>query len=247
MPKPIQRIHLQTIDSTNAYALRNAQQLASPTLITASEQTAGRGQGDHTWDSLVGDLLATLIVPNPLTRSTPLFALTQSAAIGIATALEPYSSQVDIKWPNDLIAHNRKLAGILIQTRIAEGSVQSAAIGFGINLVPRPQAPVYPTFPPISLPELGKSPSPINADSLAENVAKCILHTLSLQQTAREKQYTKHLYRRDGLHLYADSTGRFLAQIHSIAPTGEITLIREDGQKVKYTNNRELRYITTSE
>ncbi len=244
---PIHRIHLETTDSTNAYALRNALQLLAPTLITASEQTAGRGQGDHTWDSLLGDILATLVIPTPLAQSTPLFALTQSAAIGIATALEPYSSQVDIKWPNDLIAHDRKLAGILIQTRIAEGSVQSAAIGFGINLVPRPQIPVYPTFPPISLPELGKSPGPIDADSLAENVARCILHTLSLQQTAREKQYTKRLYRREGLHPYADSSGIFLARIHSIAPTGEITLIREDGQRVEYSNNRELRYITAAE
>ncbi|NEN90851.1 MAG: biotin--[acetyl-CoA-carboxylase] ligase [Okeania sp. SIO3H1] len=109
-------------------------------IVIASQQTAGRGQWGRNWQSTVGGLYMSIaiakqcestIAPNISISQTP--QLTLSSAWGIASSLRDYGVPVQVKWPNDLILEQKKLGGILTETRIHKKKISQAVIGVGIN------------------------------------------------------------------------------------------------------------------
>lgn len=128
--------HLQifpSLPSTNQTLWQLIDLIASPgTIVIATQQTAGRGQWGRNWLSTVGGLyMSVAIAPNIPISQTP--QLTLSSAWGIASSLRDYGLPVKIKWPNDLILENRKLGGILTETRVKQEKISQAVIGVGIN------------------------------------------------------------------------------------------------------------------
>ncbi|WP_295615295.1 biotin--[acetyl-CoA-carboxylase] ligase [Chamaesiphon sp. GL140_3_metabinner_50] len=129
------KIHIfDTLPSTNdkLYQLV-AQENAPPgTIVIANQQTAGRGQRGSTWESELGGLYLSIAIA-PELLATNVHQLTIGIAWGIADGLRQQGLPIEIKWPNDLMLANRKLGGILTQTRIAGGKIQTAIVGVGIN------------------------------------------------------------------------------------------------------------------
>jgi BirA family biotin operon repressor/biotin-[acetyl-CoA-carboxylase] ligase len=118
------RIHLRRTDSTNDRA-RALAVAGAPhgTLVTAGEQTAGRGRQGRTWSAPAGSaLLMSLVLRDP----PPLLPL----AAGVAVA-EVAGPGAEIKWPNDVLLDGRKVAGILVEGRPLEGW---SVLGVGINV-----------------------------------------------------------------------------------------------------------------
>ncbi len=118
------RHHHRRTDSTNARA-RELIRCGAPhgTLVTAAEQTAGRGRQGRSWSAPAGQaLLLSLILRAPVSPLTGL-----AAALAVA---EIAGQQAQIKWPNDVVIGTRKLAGILIEARPHE---PWAILGIGIN------------------------------------------------------------------------------------------------------------------
>jgi BirA family transcriptional regulator, biotin operon repressor / biotin---[acetyl-CoA-carboxylase] ligase len=128
-------IHIfDTLTSTNdKLAQLIAEENAPPgTVVIAKTQTAGRGQRGKTWDSNEGGLyLSMAICPDLL--ATNVHQLTIGLAWGISYQLIQQGICVCIKWPNDLMLADRKLGGILTQTRISQGRIEHAIVGVGIN------------------------------------------------------------------------------------------------------------------
>jgi BirA family biotin operon repressor/biotin-[acetyl-CoA-carboxylase] ligase len=121
------RVHVRTIDSTNLRA-RTLALAGAPhgTLVTAGEQTAGRGRQGRVWTAPAGrSLLMSLVVRDP----PPLLPLV--AAVAVADAVGPNAA---IKWPNDVLLDGRKVAGILAEGRPQEGW---AVLGIGLNVALR--------------------------------------------------------------------------------------------------------------
>lgn len=122
------RLHLRRTASTN----ERARQLAGAgaphgTLVTAAEQTAGRGRQGRAWVAPPGRaLLMSLVLHHP-GRLLPL-------AAGIAVA-EVAGPQAALKWPNDVLVEGRKVAGILVEGRPQEGW---AVLGIGVNVALTP-------------------------------------------------------------------------------------------------------------
>ena len=156
-------VHLyETLPSTNQKLWNLLDAGAKPgTVVIANQQTAGRGQWGRQWTSPVGGLyLSVAISPNlPAQQS---YQLTLCSAWGIATALRDRGIPVCLKWPNDLILygrqgveapsdvsnpavrrrdalitsqlpHERKLGGILTETKVQQGLITKAVVGVGIN------------------------------------------------------------------------------------------------------------------
>jgi BirA family transcriptional regulator, biotin operon repressor / biotin---[acetyl-CoA-carboxylase] ligase len=128
-------IHIfDTLTSTNdKLAQLLAEENAPPgTVVIAKTQTAGRGQRGRTWNSAIGGLyLSMAICPDLLAIN--IHQLTVGLVWGIAYQLRQQGIPVCIKWPNDLILADRKLGGILTQTRVFQGKIQQAIVGVGIN------------------------------------------------------------------------------------------------------------------
>lgn len=123
----------ETLPSTNQTLWQLIKEGAKPgTVVIASHQTAGRGQWGHQWYSPVGGLyLSYALAPNiPVADS---FQLTMRSAWGIATALRDRNIPVQLKWLNDLLLDDRKLGGILTETKVKQGIITQAIVGVGIN------------------------------------------------------------------------------------------------------------------
>jgi BirA family biotin operon repressor/biotin-[acetyl-CoA-carboxylase] ligase len=118
------RVHLRVTDSTNerARALATA---GAPhgTLVTAGEQTAGRGRQGRSWTAPAGSAVLMSLVLRDVGETLPL-----AAAVAVCEAL-PVDAR--IKWPNDVWIEGRKVAGILVEGRPQEGW---AVLGVGLNV-----------------------------------------------------------------------------------------------------------------
>ena len=101
------------------------------TVVTADEQTAGRGRQGRTWTAPPGSALLFSAVVRPLGKRHPLLPLAVPLAIcETAERLRP-EVECKVKWPNDVHSGGRKLAGILIEARPQE---EWAVLGIGLNL-----------------------------------------------------------------------------------------------------------------
>ena len=123
-------VHHRLTDSTNDRARELAAEGAeSGTVVTADEQTAGRGRTGRKWSAPAGSALLCSAILRPLEAHHSLLPLAVPLAVcDAAEALAPVSCQV--KWPNDVWLDERKLAGVLIEARFPEWAV----IGVGLNL-----------------------------------------------------------------------------------------------------------------
>jgi len=99
-------------------------------VIVADHQTAGRGRFGRTWLSPTGGLYATFLVP-----SSPKIAVL--AAVAVLRACARFDVEVALKWPNDVVVDDRKLAGILIETA---GDLALVGIGLNLDQAPLPTA-----------------------------------------------------------------------------------------------------------
>src|SRR3954469_5196591 len=126
------RLHLRVTDSTSDRA-RELAGAGAPhgALVTAAEQTAGRGRQGRTWSASPGSaLLMALVLHDAPPPAPPLLPLL--AAVAVAQAC---GEQARIKWPNGVLLDGRKVAGILAEGRPAEGW---AVLGIGVNVAVSP-------------------------------------------------------------------------------------------------------------
>jgi BirA family transcriptional regulator, biotin operon repressor / biotin---[acetyl-CoA-carboxylase] ligase len=126
--------HYRRCDSTNLRARELAAGGApGGTVVTAAEQTAGRGRQGRRWQAPAGKALLYSAILRPHPESALLPLAVALAVAETAEALAPVEARV--KWPNDVWLGDRKLAGVLIEARPAEGW---AVVGVGLNLAVEP-------------------------------------------------------------------------------------------------------------
>lgn len=131
----LQILRFESLPSTNEEVASRAAAGASEGLaVVAAEQTAGRGRMRRTWISPknAGLYFSILLRPQLAQEHWPL--LTLMAAVAVHDALlDSYALQTDIKWPNDILANEKKLCGILAET-VETPHGRAVVIGIGINL-----------------------------------------------------------------------------------------------------------------
>ncbi|HET7436942.1 MAG TPA: biotin--[acetyl-CoA-carboxylase] ligase [Thermoanaerobaculia bacterium] len=103
-------------------------------IIIAGEQFAGRGRNERRWSSPAGKGIYATTLISRAARELPLVPL-EMANILASFLRETFGIDARIKWPNDILANGRKIAGILIEARVQEDRVY-LLIGTGINVEP---------------------------------------------------------------------------------------------------------------
>jgi BirA family biotin operon repressor/biotin-[acetyl-CoA-carboxylase] ligase len=150
--------HYARTDSTNTRA-RELAAAGAPhgTVVTAAEQTAGRGRQGRTWTAPPGGALLYSAVVRPLAPRHVLLPL--AVPLAVCETAEELRPEVEckVKWPNDVHLEGRKLAGVLIEARPQDGW---AVLGVGLNLtISRDEFPPDLRDSAVSLrPEGQKSP-----------------------------------------------------------------------------------------
>ncbi len=143
-PSPARVLHFETLDSTNEEAHRQlAAGVRLPVWIVAGEQTRGRGRGGRAWISPKGNLYATYLAVTPLgaavaTQLSFVAALAaHEAAAHCLPAVE--ASKLRLKWPNDVMLGDAKIAGILLESLRAPDGRLAVILGIGINVASAPE------------------------------------------------------------------------------------------------------------
>ena len=126
---------LETATSTLDVAHRLAAEGAvAGTLVIANEQTAGRGREGKSWQSSAGAGLWLTLIERPK-DSSGIGVLSLRVGLVVAEALDRFAPEpIRLKWPNDLYVDRGKIAGILVEARWRETTVEWVAIGLGVNV-----------------------------------------------------------------------------------------------------------------
>lgn len=127
-----------TTASTNSDLLRevrSAQALPHPIVLAAENQTAGRGRLGRVWHSAPGASLTASYALRVERRLGELEGLSLVCGLAVRDALAGHGVRTELKWPNDVLAGGRKLAGILVEAH-ALAAATVVVVGVGINVLP---------------------------------------------------------------------------------------------------------------
>ncbi|MGH7353164.1 MAG: biotin--[acetyl-CoA-carboxylase] ligase [Candidatus Rokuibacteriota bacterium] len=132
-------VRLATVDSTQSEAFRLAAAgAADGTVVVADTQRSGRGRRGRGWHDVPGASVLVSLLVRPRLAAAALPQLSFVAAVAVAEALEATTGLTPrLKWPNDVLARGRKVAGILLESRPGDAAGPCVVIGIGVNLAQR--------------------------------------------------------------------------------------------------------------
>jgi BirA family biotin operon repressor/biotin-[acetyl-CoA-carboxylase] ligase len=148
-------IWLDEADSTNKVLRERLEDLDNLSVVAAVAQTAGRGQGAHTWYASPGANLTFSILyrfGDVRVAVSDVLLVTQLTTLAIRDYLLGHGVEGRIKWPNDIWVADRKICGILIENILEESFLRESIVGIGLNLNERDWPADLPN--PVSLSEL---------------------------------------------------------------------------------------------
>ena len=185
---------LPQIDSTNSELMRRARAgRFEPVLLVAEQQTAGRGRLGREWHSGGGAPAATSSLTFSLGLPlSPLDWSGLSLAVGVSV-VQSLHPDLRLKWPNDVWLHDRKLAGILIETA-SFGDTRYAVVGVGIN-IREPDATGLAT-PPAGLHEVLPG---IDAPQALLRIAAPLMRAIKAFELSGFGPFQRHFNDRDAL------------------------------------------------
>ncbi len=241
-------IQLDRIDSTNSYArqLLEKQHPAEGTVITAFFQSDGRGQAFSQWESEKGKNLIASYILYPGLRIEKIFLLNKCISVAVQQAFQPLMEGVSlsIKWPNDLMADNQKLAGILIENGIKDRFVSHSIVGIGVNVSQQHFKSYVP--PATSLVKL--TVKPYTVEIILDLLNKSLSKWYSLMQQGLEKiiddTYHENLFRFKTRSDFVINGTQVKGQIEGVDDTGCLK-VRFKDQEVQRFQHKELKFVFT--
>jgi BirA family transcriptional regulator, biotin operon repressor / biotin---[acetyl-CoA-carboxylase] ligase len=213
--------HYRVTDSTNARA-RELVEAGAPggTVVTATEQTAGRGRQGRTWTAPAGKALLYSAILHPLDERHLLLPLAVPLAVcEAAEQLEP-GTECQVKWPNDIWVKGRKLAGILIEAKPQDGW---AVIGVGLNLSIAPNE-----FPP----DLRETATSLCGDATAEQARHALDAALARWVDADREAILSAWRKRDALRGREVSWDGGSGVGDGIEDSGDLVVVAAGGDRV---------------
>ena len=135
MAKKHDILWLDTVDSTNEEARRRISDIDNLSVLSALEQTAGRGQRGNGWSSRRGEnLIFSIVLKNPEVPAREQFVINEITSLSVTDFLAMHGISARIKWPNDIYVGSKKICGILIENSIRGNKITSSIIGIGLNI-----------------------------------------------------------------------------------------------------------------
>lgn len=225
-------IKLNATESTNSY-LKNAmlsEVLDDFTVVTANEQTKGRGQRGTTWQSEAGKNLTISILKKFQALSVrDQFLLNIGVSLAVVDVLAHLQvPELSIKWPNDILSGNSKICGILIENMVNRSAIQESVIGIGLNVNQL-------SFE--GLPKVSSLKLLLGRTFELDEILGTILRSLRAQFTAIEGKrigdvkaaYEALMFRKDKPSTFAAENGElFMGFIRGISDSGKLRVELED-------------------
>ncbi|WP_294139891.1 biotin--[acetyl-CoA-carboxylase] ligase [uncultured Sanguibacteroides sp.] len=230
------------LESTNSEAARLGwKELEDKMVILTYRQTQGKGQVGNHWESEPGKNISMTVVfkPEGLLAGEQ-FAVSMAVALGTHDFLSRYVENVFVKWPNDVYAGERKIAGILIEHAVLGREVAFSFCGIGLNVN---QSRFLSDAPnPVSLVQLTGTEKNLT-ETLAELLSAIGRRYEQVYDYDKlEKDFISVLYRREGVYRWKDEQGIFRASVLGINEYGQL-LLRDTEGKERVYGFKEVAYL----
>ena len=126
--------YFKTIDSTQAFAIKiAANKIENGTVVMSKRQSEGRGRLKRKWESPNGGIWMSIII-HPKFDINHIMLMPIATSLALCLAIEKILKiKPELKWPNDLTVHGKKVAGILLDSSIQSNNIEYLVLGIGIN------------------------------------------------------------------------------------------------------------------
>src|SRR5690606_14471507 len=239
-------IKVSATESTNSLArdLYQANKTQTPFCVIADHQIAGRGQRGSSWVSNAGEnLTMSIVYADPMVKIGNQFVLSATVALAVFEALNSLKIiNLKLKWPNDIMAANYKIAGILIENIVNNGRIKASIFGLGLN-INQLEFKGLPKAASLRM-IMGKEYDIYN---LAEIITASIIKRLDDLNYVTEidilKDYENNLFRKDKVSTFLLPGGEFLTGvIKGTSSTGLLKVMVED-EAIKLFDLKEIKLL----
>ena len=234
-------IKLDAIDSTNDFlkSISGQDELENFTVVTAENQTKGKGQMGAKWQSESGkNLIMSILVRDFVFDNEQVFNLSLIVALSVIDVLKSLDiSDLSIKWPNDIMSYNKKIGGILIENTIkSDGRIVSVVgLGLNVNQTNFAELPYASSLAVIS----GRN---FDKDSLPQLIVEKIKERIDLWETKSAifwDEYFNSLFRKGVPMPFKNLTPKALGQnfmgiIRGVSSVGKIQILLEDDSVAEF-------------
>jgi BirA family biotin operon repressor/biotin-[acetyl-CoA-carboxylase] ligase len=224
-------IKLDAIDSTNEFLKRilNDQFVENYTVITAENQTKGKGQMGAVWESEIGkNLIMSVLIKDFLDDISQIFNLNIIVSQTVIQVLQEYKiSNLSIKWPNDIMSDTKKIGGILIENSIKNDGTIFSVVGLGLNVnqLHFEHLPRASSLAAISNRFFDKEELLF---SIVEGIKKNI-QSWQEQSSWMKQKYSDHLFKKRVPMPFQDSKGqKFMGIIQGVSLIGKLQILLEN-------------------
>lgn len=226
-------VSFSELPSTNKYAVENINKLPAGSIVWALKQSAGYGRFKRDWSSPEGGIWFSVVFKPTQLQDPNIY--TKLLSVSVAEILQEIGFEARIKWPNDILIDDKKVAGILTQTVFAGRELRGIVVGVGLNV----SNPI-----PEELKERATNLTGVNREDPipSEVFSRIIRKTESLRKKYMMKRMQKYLTRRWKKNLAQregqettvslNSGEKITGVIIKIAP-GSLILCDEEGKQYK--------------
>jgi BirA family biotin operon repressor/biotin-[acetyl-CoA-carboxylase] ligase len=240
-------IKLDAIGSTNTFLkeLCHKNDVENLTVVVTDDQTKGRGQMQSVWESEIGkNLIFSMLI-----RFVPLeienqFYISKVISLAIHEFLESVlDKKIDIKWPNDILAEQEKICGVLIENTVKKAKVHQSIVGIGLNV----NQEVFNNLPNATSMKLVSKEDYI-LDDLLEKLVVSIKKYVSVLNDKNfnliDKLYLKKLYKLNVPSMFKSTLtdSLFMGKIIGISKQGLLKVELED-ESIRQFNLKEIAFL----
>jgi BirA family biotin operon repressor/biotin-[acetyl-CoA-carboxylase] ligase len=217
------QIKLNTIDSTNRFLLEfnKSSKISGPIVVTADYQSEGKGRTSKSWFSNRGENLLISLLINHNLHINKKFDLSILISLALKDFLSIYlNDDIHIKWPNDLIIKNKKIAGFIIDNLVQKSNIHTSVIGIGVNI----NQLKFNFFSPLATSISLENNCNYNLDDMKNNLLSCIENRyINFEKNSTlYNEYLNYLYLKDKFSFFEINLKRVEAKIINVSEKGEL-------------------------
>ena len=235
-------IKLDAINSTNEYTLllKEKAVFKEGLVVTANYQSGGNGQRGKTWESNAKENLLLSIVIEPDISIDKQSQISKLISLSICDLLADLGLNPQIKWPNDILVANQKIAGILIQNKIKGNRITHSVIGVGLNVNQIQFKEYSPKATSLQL--------LLNKELDIAKIQKQLLQFLSNRMKrfrsgdTQEKEFLSDFFLKDKVATFESNNQQFMGIIKGVNQSGKLLIKLEDDSIAEF-DNQEVKFL----
>lgn len=222
-----------TLSSTNSYLMQNMSSKTHGTCVIANLQTNGRGRRGREWQASLGASLTFSLLWRFQCGAAALSGLSLAVGVALIRALHDVgASAAQLKWPNDILVNQKKLAGILIELQGDMEGPSTAVIGVGINLQ-LPEQVVHKIDQPVTdlahASTVSVNPNVLMAKLLAHLAEVLAIFEKSGLDALREEWTAHHTYHQRPVRMLMPDGSEVAGIVQAISDNGTLIVETANG------------------